>query len=246
MLDGFEIICWDESNCSFDENEFVRKAADEKRWGFLSDYYRLKALYNIGGIYLDTDVEVFRDFVPLLNQKCFLNFIYDCVVGMGIVGSQPKNPFIFSLLQLYEKTTFIVSTEKSKFLLTDDGHVITDKFETNNRYVTSYILKHYPEFKLNNKYQNLGDFAVYPKELFEIGTLTKRQFTIHYATVLWKEGQKLSVRKRLVNNLYAIPYFGYIIRVLKRKIQYKINNKKLMFYPYQVAQKKGLPMPPIE
>jgi hypothetical protein len=107
-------------------------------------------------------------------------------------------------------------------------------------------LKHYPEFKLNNKYQDLNDFVIYPKELFEIGTLTKKQYTIHHATVSWKEGRKPSIRRKVVETVYSLPYFGYIIRVLKRRIQYKINNKKLMFYPYQVAQKKGLPMPPIE
>ena len=46
---GYEIKRWDESNCSFDENDFVRKCFAEKKWGYIGDYYRAKALYEIGG-----------------------------------------------------------------------------------------------------------------------------------------------------------------------------------------------------
>ena len=56
ILKGYQVMRWDESNCSFDENEFVRKTYAEKQLGFIGDYYRLKAVYEYGGIYLDTDV----------------------------------------------------------------------------------------------------------------------------------------------------------------------------------------------
>ena len=57
ILKGYQVMRWDESNCSFDENEFVRKTYAEKQLGFIGDYYRLKAVYEYGGIYLDTDVK---------------------------------------------------------------------------------------------------------------------------------------------------------------------------------------------
>jgi hypothetical protein len=100
LLDGFEIICWDESNCSFDENEFVRKAADEKRWGFIGDYYRFKAVYEMGGIYLDTDIEVFHEFEPLLSKKCFFGFAYDSLICTAIFGAVAGHPLIKNLLNL--------------------------------------------------------------------------------------------------------------------------------------------------
>ena len=66
---GYEIKRWDESNCSFDENDFVRKCFAEKKWGYIGDYYRAKALYEIGGVYLDTDVIIQKPFDELLNQE---------------------------------------------------------------------------------------------------------------------------------------------------------------------------------
>lgn len=84
-LEGYTIMRWDESNCSFDENEFVRKTYAEKQLGFIGDYYRLKAVYEYGGIYLDTDVKVYKSFDPLLQHQAFLNFIFDCSVGLSLI-----------------------------------------------------------------------------------------------------------------------------------------------------------------
>lgn len=47
--EGYKIVRWDETNCSFEENDYVRKAFLQKKWAFVSDYYRTKALYEWGG-----------------------------------------------------------------------------------------------------------------------------------------------------------------------------------------------------
>lgn len=54
-----------------------------------------------------------------------------------------------------------------------DGRLIVDGYATSNYYYTYYILKHYPQFRLNNQFQDLVDFVIFPKELFEIGTITR-------------------------------------------------------------------------
>ena len=72
---GYKIIRWDESNCTFEENDFVKQAYKEKRWGFIGDYYRAKALFDIGGIYLDTDVIIKKTFDDLLENEAFMGFL---------------------------------------------------------------------------------------------------------------------------------------------------------------------------
>jgi len=47
--DGYKLMCWDESNCTFDENDYIRLAYKVKKYAFMSDYYRLQALYKWGG-----------------------------------------------------------------------------------------------------------------------------------------------------------------------------------------------------
>lgn len=66
----FEIIEWNESSINIEEMPlYVRQAYEAKVWGFVPDYIRLWIIYNYGGIYLDTDVQVIKDLTPLLNCK---------------------------------------------------------------------------------------------------------------------------------------------------------------------------------
>ena len=61
-MGGVKVKEWNESNCSFEENDYVKTAYREKSWAHVSDYYRLKKLYDYGGIYCDTDVEIKKPF----------------------------------------------------------------------------------------------------------------------------------------------------------------------------------------
>ncbi len=65
----FIIMEWDESNCNINENSYVNMAYREKKWAFVSDYFRLKALYEYGGIYLDTDMELMKPIKLFLHLK---------------------------------------------------------------------------------------------------------------------------------------------------------------------------------
>lgn len=183
-LKGYKIMRWDESNCSFDENEFVRRTYAEKKLGFIGDYYRLKAVYEYGGIYLDTDVFVNKSFDSLLKYPAFLNFIFDCSVGSAIIGAKPGNKLIKALLDMYDNTEF-GRNEDGRIFNFKDGKLIADGYATSNYYYTYYILNNYPDFKLNNKFQNLGDFVIFPKEYFEIGTLSGKHYAVHLCAGEW-------------------------------------------------------------
>ena len=67
----YEIIRWDESNYNVRKNIFLAQAYDTKKYGFIPDYARLEVLYEYGGIYLDTDVELVRNIDDLLYQEAF-------------------------------------------------------------------------------------------------------------------------------------------------------------------------------
>lgn len=67
----YELKEWNESNCDINENVYVKKAYEEKKWAFVSDYFRLKALKEFGGIYMDTDMELMKALDPYLCNHCF-------------------------------------------------------------------------------------------------------------------------------------------------------------------------------
>ena len=68
-LPDYQIIEWNESNIDLHENKYIEQAYAAKKWAFVSDYVRAKALEQQGGIYLDTDVMVLTDFDDLLGDR---------------------------------------------------------------------------------------------------------------------------------------------------------------------------------
>ena len=100
----YEIIRWDESN--FDVNCCAYTAAmyEQKRWAFLSDYVRLKILYEYGGIYLDVDVELLESLNDFLDNKAFMGFETTGHVATGLgFGAEKRHPFIGENMCAYEQ-----------------------------------------------------------------------------------------------------------------------------------------------
>ncbi len=65
ILPDYEIKLWNMNNFDINSIDFVKEACSVKKWAFASDYIRLYALYNYGGIYLDSDV---------LIKKIWINY----------------------------------------------------------------------------------------------------------------------------------------------------------------------------
>ena len=70
-------------------------AVKDNGFAYLSDYYRLKVLYEYGGIYLDTDIEVKKKFEPLFfDYDLVLGYMYDCYISTAFIMARPPHPFI--------------------------------------------------------------------------------------------------------------------------------------------------------
>lgn len=244
LLDGYKVMRWDESNCSFEENEFVKKTYKEKQLGFIGDYYRLKAVYEYGGIYLDTDVKVCKSFDDLLQYKAFFNFIFDCSVGSAIIGAQPQNPLIRELLKMYDATSF-EKNASGKVFEWKNNRLCVDGYATSNYYYTYYMLKHYSTFKLNNKFQNLGDFVIFPKEYFEIGTLTGKQYAVHLCAGEWriKSDDSKNIKGQVKRMITRWPGLFDKLQIIVRKRRYDKLKRDIPFYSYYLAQKKHRELP---
>lgn len=108
VLPDYRIVKWDETNTPFETLPFLKVLYKQKRWAFLSDYMRLYAVYKYGGVYLDTDVEVLKDFGSLLTQKSFIGFQTDVeqskhLFNSAVIGGEKGNEFIKKSLQETEK-----------------------------------------------------------------------------------------------------------------------------------------------
>lgn len=113
-LPDYEFILWDISRFNINSIPWVKQACNAKKWAFAADYIRLYALYNYGGIYLDSDVEVLKTFNDLLNQPYFFGREHtpDLIenqhsIEAATMGTEKGFPFLKKVMSFYEEHNFI-------------------------------------------------------------------------------------------------------------------------------------------
>lgn len=164
VMPDYEIKEWNEENFPFHEFPFAEQAYQEKKWAFVADVCRFYATYHEGGIYLDTDVEVFRPFDTFLSDPFFAgtevrikdeingNETDDIVnVDASVFGCEKGNWYAKMLLDYYKDKTFRSS----------DGNVTGGVVQ----YVATLLLM--PEGYLRmNKNQDVKGIKIYSTEYF--------------------------------------------------------------------------------
>ena len=187
----YEIKEWNESNFDINCNQYVKEAYEAKKFAFVSDFVRLYALYNEGGIYMDTDVEVIKCLDEFLKHEAFSGFETYDTVPTGIMGCVKKHPFFNLLIGYYNNRSFIKSDGKYDM-------------KTNVETITEYCLEN--GLERNNTLQNINGFILYPKEYFcpknhNTGKihLNEDTYTIHHFAGSW-----LSTDEKIKNRIIRV------------------------------------------
>ncbi len=116
FMPEYEIRCWDESNFDVNSIPFTKEAYSVGKFAYVSDYARLRVLYEHGGVYFDTDVEVIKPLDDILEHGGFMGFeknssakrgeLLNVAVGLGF-AVEPHNDIIREVLDFYESHHFI-------------------------------------------------------------------------------------------------------------------------------------------
>lgn len=184
-LQDYEIIEWNESNFDIHENKYVEQAYKAKKWAFVSDYIRAKAIYEQGGIYLDTDVLVLDDLHTLLKNRAFVGFENKDNPFTAVFGAEAGHPLIKDMLDYYNDRNFTFDNK--------------DQMAGVNTVSVSDILKEKYHAKPNNKEQWLNyGIHVYPDGV--LCNPSKNSKTIHVFTGTWMEGAK-PLKRKIVTGL---------------------------------------------
>lgn len=228
-LPDYEIIEWNEDNFDINSNQYVKEAYECKRYAFVSDYVRLHALYNHGGIYMDTDIEVLKSLNEFLIHEAFSGFETPKSIPTGIMACKKGFKLFKEFLDYYKDVTFI--KEDGTFDVTTNVVIMT-------KICDKYGLKK------NNQFQNIKGFILYPKTYFcplnfdgKKSDFTDKTYTIHHFAgswhskdeqAYWKKIKKYNKRKEFLckymseRNAYIILDFKWI---LKNKINKVLNEK---------------------
>ena len=105
----YRIVCHTEADFDVTENRYAREAYEAGKWAFVSDYARLKVLYDEGGIYLDTDVELIKPLDELINGNGYMGFDDHGLVATGLgFACEPGSGLIAALLKDYDDIPFLL------------------------------------------------------------------------------------------------------------------------------------------
>lgn len=184
-LQDYQIIEWNEDNFDIYENKYVEQAYKAKKWAFVSDYIRAKAVYEMGGIYLDTDVLVLDNLESLLNNRAFVGFENPANPFTAVFGAEKHHPLLKDMLAYYDDRNFLFDHN--------------DQLAGVNTVSVSDILKTKYQAQPNNKEQVLSSgIHVYPDGI--LCNPSPKSKTIHVFTGTWMEGAK-PLKRKLVTAL---------------------------------------------
>lgn len=174
-LPDYEFKEWNEANFDIEAHPFCRDAYKAKKWAFVSDYIRAYAIYNEGGIYLDTDNLVIRNLDDLRKNRAFVGYEHPEAPFTACFGAEKHHPFLKDMLDFYDSFKF-------EF---DKNNQLKD---TNTRTVSDLLVDKY-NCKLGNIEQELKNgLKVYKDDILCNPSINS--YTIHVFTGTWLEGKK--------------------------------------------------------
>lgn len=214
-LSDYEFKEWNEDNYDINKCDFIHEAYENKKYAFAADYARFDILYEYGGIYLDTDVELLKN-IPeeYLSYDGFTGVECDNRINPGLIFAvEPKNKMVLELKKIYESTHFIKDNKQDLTTIVD---YTTDLFEQYG-------------FIKNGESQTINGIKIFPMDYFcaydfilKEFNITSRTISIHHYAFTW--GNK---RQK----------FYYKFRMTVKKIVGKENYKKIINLKHKMLKK---------
>lgn len=210
----YEIREWNEGNFDVNSIPYTAQAYAAGKYAFVSDYARFKILYENGGLYFDTDVEVIKSFDDILARGAFMG----CELaapegganpGLGL-GVAPGLGLYKELLDRYEALEFV----------REDGNLNLTTIVT---YTTDLLVEH--GLKPSNEIQSVAGINIYPKEYFcpldnNTGKLdiTQSTHSIHWYSKTWVDIPVWRIRvSRLAHRWLGYSFSGKMRKLLRIK-----------------------------
>ncbi len=203
-LPDYEIKEWNEDTFDINSNQYVKEAYENRKFAFVTDYVRLYALVNEGGIYMDMDVEVLKSYDSFLYHVAFSGFENNNYVPTGMMASEKGGRWVTELLDEYNGRKFVK----------EDGSFDTT---TNTVTITKNMVKY--GLVLNNTYQDLPGLAtMYPSDYFcpknhkdDVIKLTDNSVLYNHFAGSWLSN---SVKRRRKCKKFIVLVFGKTIASL--------------------------------
>lgn len=198
FLPDYEIKEWNEDNFDVNLLPYTRDAYEAKKYAFVSDVARFWVLYNYGGLYFDTDVEIIKPMDAIVSKGAFMGWespnnkgIPSVNAGLGL-GTESNSSFYKEVLFYYKSLSYYTSECKR------------------NTYsmvpmVTDLLIMH--GLKRDGTLQEVEGITIYPPEYFcpmdpttGIVEKTCNTVSIHWYDSSWMNQDTMSFKLHLLKN----------------------------------------------
>lgn len=214
----YEIKEWNEDNFDVNIIPYTREAYEAKKYAFVSDYARFWILYNFGGIYFDTDVEVIRPMDDIAAKGAFMGVEVPSngtklpMVNPGLgIGARPDNKIFKEVLDYYQSLHF----------LNEDG---TPNPVTVVTHTTKVLVEN--GLRNVNTIQQVGNIWIYPVDYFNplndntgVLKITENTRSIHWYSKSWEKKRNpfVSWLSRRIHRYFGVHSLKWLKKLIGRK-----------------------------
>lgn len=205
----FEIIEWTEENFDIRCNHFVKKAYEKKKWAFVSDYARAKILFEEGGFYLDTDMELKLPLDEFLKEKAICGFEIKGIPYSAFWAVEKGHELAKDIKEYYEKL---------------------DRFQEipNTKIFSQLLVEKYGADAEKDQFQELKfGVKLYPSHFFSLDL--PRNYVAHHFSGSWHGNwsEEENTYKNLVNTYGILKMFQEIPHG-KKKVKDVVYNHEVI------------------
>ncbi len=199
MLPDYEIIEvnektkeWFDFDYEYENNLWFKTVYDLKMWAYVSDYIRVKTIYEHGGIYADTDITIYKNLDDLLKNNMFIGNQKNNIPDLAFFGAKKNNPILKDMLEFYKDKIW-----------KDPNYIIINIFK-------KIIFEKYDITYDNSKIHKFNDLTIYPyeyffpyfyTEIFSHNMITTNTYTMHWCNASWMNKKNIF----FLSNKHRIP-----------------------------------------
>jgi hypothetical protein len=186
LLPEYQIQLWNEDNYDVYKHPFTKDAYDKGAYGFVSDYARFDIVYQYGGLYFDTDVEVIKNMDDLLFSESFFGLTLHSEINSGQgFGAKPGSTLLSDIRDVYNGVV----------------HKNIGQTTSKNAFIETLPLRK-RGYIGGNRFFISDDTVVYPVEFFSpkssifgIPTISDNCYSIHHFAYSWATEELRKTRK---------------------------------------------------
>ncbi len=205
---------WNETNYDISAAPlYVQQAYAAKKWAFVTDFVRLDVVYNHGGIYLDTDVELLKNIDFLLDNTAYFGFEDENLINTGLgFGAEKGAGILKELMDDYRDAPFIRA---------DGSFDLTPCPKRNTKIFLRHALRQDNSKQLlDGKIKILPPLFLCPvNDSTGIKTITAETVSIHHFAASWETKTRI-LRKYFVR--YMRPLLPVFEKLLGRELMEKL------------------------